>query len=110
MQVDRSTVRYQSKRGNDAELRDAIKRVARERRQFGILTVVDDFTKENVALVAYRPISGLRVTRELDPATCKTPDRSQYNKVQIHKGLLTLIGNLTPFEFVNEMRMDKLAA
>ncbi len=141
LQVDRSSVRYQSKRGNDAELRDAIKRVARERRRFGyrrinvmlqregihmnhkklrriyteeklqvrrrggrkralgtrrpmevpdgpnqrwsldfvsdaftdgrrfrILTVVDDFTKENVALVPDTSISGLRVTRELDQA------------------------------------------
>jgi len=141
LQVDRSSVRYQSKRGNDAELRDAIKRVARDRRRFGyrrinvmlqregihmnhkklrriyteeklqvrrrggrkralgtrrpmevpdgpnqrwsldfvsdaftdgrrfrILTVVDDFTKENVALVPDTSISGLRVTRELDQA------------------------------------------
>ncbi len=35
LQVDRSSVRYQSKRGSDAELRDAIKRVARDRRRFG---------------------------------------------------------------------------
>ncbi len=135
LQVDRSSVRYQSKRGNDAELRDAIKRVARDRRRFGyrrinvmlqregihmnhkklrriyaeeklqvrrrggrkralgtrrpmevpdgpnqhwplgfvsdaftdgrrfrILTVVDDFTKENVLLVPDTSISGLRVT------------------------------------------------
>ena len=141
LQVDRSSIRYQSKRGNDAELRDAIKRVARERRRFGyrrinamlqregihmnhkklrriyaeeklqvrrrggrkralgtrrpmevpdgpnqrwsldfisdaftdgrrfrILTVVDDFTKENVALVPDTSISGLRVSRELDQA------------------------------------------
>ena len=33
--VDRSTVRYQSKRTDDAELREAIMSVARERRQFG---------------------------------------------------------------------------
>jgi putative transposase len=141
LQVDRSSVRYQPKRGNDAELRDAIKRVARERRRFGyrrinvmlqregihmnhkklrriyveeklqvrrrggrkralgtrrpmempdgpnqrwsldfvsdaftdgrrfrILTVVDDFTKENVALVPDTSISGVRVTRELGQA------------------------------------------
>lgn len=35
LQVDRSTVRYQSRRADDAELRDAIKRVSRERRRFG---------------------------------------------------------------------------
>ena len=35
LQTDRSTVRYLSRRGDDAELRDAIKRVSRERRRFG---------------------------------------------------------------------------
>ena len=35
LQFDRSTVRYLSRRGDDAELRDAIKRVSRERRRFG---------------------------------------------------------------------------
>ena len=141
LQVDRSAVRYQSKKVDDVDLRGAIKRVARERRRFGyrrinvmlqregiymnhkklrriyteeklqvrrrggrklalgtrrpmevpdgpnqrwsldfvsdaftdgrrfrILTVVDDFTKENVALMPDTSISGLRVTRELDQA------------------------------------------
>ena len=35
LNVDRSTVRYQSRRADDGELRDAIKRVSRERRRFG---------------------------------------------------------------------------
>jgi len=35
LQADRSSVRYLSRRGDDAELRDAIKRVSRERRRFG---------------------------------------------------------------------------
>jgi len=35
LQIDRSTVRYLSRRGDDAELRDAIKRVSRERPRFG---------------------------------------------------------------------------
>jgi|TARA_B110000908_G_scaffold132041_1_gene155431 putative transposase len=35
LQVDRSSMRYLSCRGDDAELRDAIKRVSRERRRFG---------------------------------------------------------------------------
>ena len=35
LQVDRSSMRYLSRRGDDAELRDAIKRVSRERRRFG---------------------------------------------------------------------------
>ena len=141
LNVDRSTVRYRSKRTDDRDQRDAIKRVARERRRFGyrrinvmlhregiymnhkklrrihaeeklqvrrrggrkralgtrrpmevpdgpnqrwsldfvsdaftdcrrfrILTVVDDFTKECVALVPDTSISGLRVTRELNKA------------------------------------------
>jgi putative transposase len=35
LQIDRSTVRYLSRRGDNANLRDAIKRVSRERRRFG---------------------------------------------------------------------------
>ena len=35
LQVDRSAVRYQSKKVDDVDLRGAIKRVARERRRFG---------------------------------------------------------------------------
>jgi putative transposase len=141
LQVDRSTVRYRSKSPDDAELREAIKAVARERRRFGyrriqvmlqrqgifmnhkklrriyaeeklqvrrrggrkralgtrrpmgvpdaanqrwsldfvsdaftdgrrfrILTIVDDFTRENVALVADTSLSGARVVRELEDA------------------------------------------
>ena len=37
-------------------------------RRFRILTVVDDFPKENVLQVPASSISGLRVTRELDQA------------------------------------------
>lgn len=139
LNVDRSTVRYQSRRSDDTDLRDAMKAVAKERRRFGyrrlhvmverqgwqvnhkkfrriyreeklqvrrrggrkralgtrrpmivpdgpnqrwsldfvsdaltdgrrfrILTVVDDHTRENLALVADTSLSGLRVTRELD--------------------------------------------
>ena len=138
-QVDRATVRYQSRRADDVELRDAIKRVSRERRRFGyrrihvmvaregfevnhkkvrriyreeklpvrrrggrkralgtrkpmvlpdgpnqrwsldfmsdaltdgrrfrILAVVDDFSRENLVLVADTSLSGQRVARELD--------------------------------------------
>ena len=35
LDVDRSTVRYQSCRAEDADLPDAIKRVSKERRRFG---------------------------------------------------------------------------
>ena len=139
LDVDRSTVPYQSRRDDDTELRNAMKAVAKERRRFGyrrlqvmverqdwqvnhkkfrriyreeklqvsrrggrkralgtrrpmvvpdspnqrwsldfvsdaltdgrrfrILTVVDDHTRENLALVADTSLSGLRVTRELD--------------------------------------------
>ena len=144
LQVDRSTIRYQPKRSDDTDLRQAIRRVARDRRRFGyrrinimlqregihvnhkklrriyaeeklqvrrragrkraigtrrpmqmpdgpgqrwsldfvsdaftdgrrfrILTVIDDFTKESIALIADTSISGLRVTRELDRAICE---------------------------------------
>jgi len=138
MQVDRSTVRYQSKRPDDRDLCEEIKLVAKERRRFGyrriqvmlerkgifmnhkklrrlyteeklqvrrrggrkralgtrkpmvlpngpnqrwsldfvndaftdgrrfrILTVIDDFTRENIGLVADTSLSGQRVAREL---------------------------------------------
>ncbi|MBL4783996.1 MAG: hypothetical protein JKY49_01070 [Cohaesibacteraceae bacterium] len=35
LQVDRSSMRYQSRRGDDTEPRDAIKQVSRARRRFG---------------------------------------------------------------------------
>jgi len=35
-------------------------------RRFRILTVIDDYTRENLALVADTSLSGLRVSRELD--------------------------------------------
>ena len=136
LQIDRSTVRYLSRRGDDVELRDAIKWVSRERRRFGcrrihvmiaregfdkkvrriyleeklqvrrrggrkralgtrkpmvlpdgpnqrwsldfvsdaltdgrrfrILAVVDDFSRENLVLVADTSLSGQRVAHELD--------------------------------------------
>jgi len=139
LQVDRSTVRYRSKRPDDTDLRQAMRSVAIERRRFGyrrihvmlarqgitmnlkklrrlyreeglqvrrrggrkralgtrrpmvlpegpnqrwsldfvsdaftdgrrfrILSVVDDFTRECLALVADTSLSGHRVTRELD--------------------------------------------
>ena len=166
LQVDRSTVRYQSRRVDDAELRDAIKRVSRERRRFGyrrihvmvereghmvnhkklrriyaeeklqvrrrggrkralgtrkpmvlpddpnqrwsldfvsdaftdgrrfrILTVVDDFTRENLALVADTSLSGQRVTRELDqiiaergmPGTIVSDNGTEFTSMAILK-------------------------
>ena len=166
LDVDRSTVRYKSRRIDDADLREAIKRVSRERRQFGyrrihvmvereghtvnhkklrriyteeklqvrrrggrkralgtrkpmvlpdgpnqrwsldfvsdaftdgrrfrILTVVDDFTRENLALVADTSLSGLRVTRELDqviaergmPGTIVSDNGAEFTSMAILK-------------------------
>ena len=166
LDVDRSTVRYKSRRIDDADLREAIKRVSRERRQFGyrrihvmvereghtvnhkklrriyteeklqvrrrggrkralgtrkpmvlpdgpnqrwsldfvsdaftdgrrfrILTVVDDFTRENLALVADTSLSGLRVTRELDqviaergmPGTIVSDNGTEFTSMAILK-------------------------
>ncbi|WP_081780909.1 IS3 family transposase [Sulfitobacter noctilucae] len=49
LRVDRSSVRYLSRRGDDAELRDAIKRVSKKRRRFGcrrihVMIVRESFT------------------------------------------------------------------
>ncbi len=139
LQVDRSSIRYKSIRPNDDDLREAMKRVAAERRRFGyrrihvmlarqgitmnlkklrrlyreeklqvrkrggrkralgtrrpmqlpsrpnerwsldfvsdaftdsrrfrVLVIVDDFTRECLALVADTSLSGMRVARELD--------------------------------------------
>jgi putative transposase len=164
MQVDRSTVRYQSKRPDDRALREEIKLVAKERRRFGyrriqvmlerkgtfmnhkklrriyaeeklqvrrrggrkralgtrkpmvlpdgpnqrwsldfvndaltdgrrfrILTVIDDYTRENLALVADTSLSGLRVSRELSkivterglPATIVSDNGPEFTSMAI---------------------------
>ena len=44
-------------------------------RRFRILAVVDDCTRENLALVADTSLSGLRVARELD---CLSRDPGEY--------------------------------
>jgi len=50
LQVDRSSVRYLSRRGDDAALRDAIKRVSRERRRFGCRRVHVMVAREGFAV------------------------------------------------------------
>lgn len=166
LDVDRSTVRYKSRRVDDVELRDAIKGVSRERRRFGyrrihvmiereghivnhkklrriyaeeklqvrrrggrkralgtrkpmalpdgpnqrwsldfvsdaftdgrrfrILTVVDDFTRENLTLAADTSLSGQRVTRELDqviaergmPGTIVSDNGTEFTSMAILK-------------------------
>jgi len=166
LNIDRSTVRYQSRRDDDAELRATIRRVSKERRRFGyrrihvmvereghkvnhkklrriyaeeklqvrrrggrkralgtrrpmvlpdgpnqrwsldfvsdaftdgrrfrILTVVDDFTRENLALIADTSLSGQRVTRELDqviaergmPGTIVSDNGTEFTSMAILK-------------------------
>ena len=50
LRVDRSTMRYQSLHDDDAELRDAIKRVSRERRRFGCRRVHVMIAREGFAV------------------------------------------------------------
>jgi putative transposase len=147
-------------------------------RRFRILTVVDDFTRENVALIADTSLSGARVVRELEnvmadrgrPNTIVSDNGTEFTSMAIlkwvqetgldwhyiapgkptqnafiesfngklrdeclnenlfssladAKGVLkdwkedynhhrphSSLGNLTPQEFAQKMRMDKLAA
>lgn len=147
-------------------------------RRFRILTVVDDFTRENVALIADTSLSGARVVRELStamaargfPNTIVSDNGTEFTSMAIlkwvqeigldwhyiapgkptqnaliesfngklrdeclnenlfssladAKGVLkdwkedynhhrphSSLGNLTPQEFAQKMRMDKLAA
>ncbi len=51
---------------NQRWLLDFVAEAFRDGRRFRILTVVDDFTRECVALVADTSLSGARVARELD--------------------------------------------
>jgi putative transposase len=65
------TYRYRSRRPDDGDLRRRLRRLAAERRRFGyrrlrILVVIDDFSRECLALVADRSLTGRRVARELD--------------------------------------------
>ena len=166
LQIDRSTVRYLSRRSDDVELRDAIKRVSRERRRFvcrrvhvmiardgfvvnhkkvrcinteeklqvrrrggrkralgtrkpmvkpdgpnqpwsldfvsdaltdgrwfRILAVVDDFSRQNLVLVADTSLSGHRIVRELDriiaergmPKTIVSDKGTEFNCMDILK-------------------------
>jgi putative transposase len=62
-------------------------------RRFRILAVVDDYTRESLALVADTSLSGLRVARELDAALAAW--KQDYNASRPHSGL----GNITPNEF-----------
>ena len=73
----RMTARYQTVRVDDVVLREGMKAMAHKRRRFGYrrlhvllrrfrtLTVVDNCTRECLALVADTSLSGVRVAREL---------------------------------------------
>ena len=60
-------------------------------RRFRILAIVDDFTRECLALVADTSLSGLRVRRELDaiiakrgePAACVSDDGTELSSMAI---------------------------
>ena len=60
-------------------------------RRFRILTVIDDYTRENLALVADTSLSGLRVSRELDqiitarglPATIVSDNGTEFTSMAI---------------------------
>jgi len=62
-------------------------------RRFRILTVVDDFTRENLALIADTSLSGQRVTRELDhviaergmPGTIVSDNGTEFTSMAILK-------------------------
>jgi putative transposase len=51
---------------NDRWLLDLVSDQLTDGRRFRVMTVVDDYTRECLALVADTSRSGLRVTRELD--------------------------------------------
>jgi putative transposase len=50
MAFDRSTVRYESKRPDDAELRDQVKKIARERRRFSYRRIQVLLEREGIHL------------------------------------------------------------
>jgi putative transposase len=50
LQIDQSTVRYLSRRGDDTDLRNAIKRVSRERRRFGCRRIHVMIAREGFAV------------------------------------------------------------
>ena len=58
MQVDRSTVRYQSKRPDDSDLREEIRLVARERRRFGYRRIQVMLERKGIFMNITRQVIG----------------------------------------------------
>jgi putative transposase len=58
LQIDRSTPRYLSRRGDDAELRDVIKRVSRERFRFGFRHIHVMIAREGFEVNYYPAVHG----------------------------------------------------
>ena len=70
-------------------------------RRFRILTVVDDFTRENVALIADTSLSGARVVRELENAMA---DRGRPNTIVLDNG--TEFTSMAILKWVQETGLD----
>jgi len=58
MQVDRSTVRYRSKRPDNSELREEIKLVAKERRRFGYRRIQVMLERKGIFMNSTRQVIG----------------------------------------------------
>ena len=58
MRVDRSTVRYQSKRPDDSDLREEIKLVAKERRRFGYRRIKVMLERKGIYMNITRQVIG----------------------------------------------------
>ena len=63
MQVDRSTVRYQSKRPDDSDLREEIRLVAKERRRFGYRRIQVMLERKGIFMNFTRQVIGTIIER-----------------------------------------------
>src|SRR5215467_2984201 len=81
-------------------------------RRFRILAIVDDFTRECLALVADTSLSGQRVRRVLDaiiaergrPAACVSDNGTELTSMAILPGLRTAVSNGTTSRLANRSR------
>ena len=63
MQVDRSTVRYQSKRPDDSDLREEIRLVAKERRRVGYRRIQVMLERKGIFMNITRQVIGTIIER-----------------------------------------------